>query len=232
MRLDKMLARSGVGTRSEVKKLIKLGMIAVNQEVVFNAEMNVEPTVDQVQVDGQSIRYQEYVYLMLHKPAGLISATYDPKEPTVMSLIQGYEHRDLHIVGRLDKDTTGLLLLTDDGRLTHHLTSPQHHIPKTYRVTVDQPIDFTLADRFAKGFSLGEEGLLKPAVLKVTENPKTCLLTIYEGKFHQIKRMFARFKYEVIDLHREQVGELTLGNLPVGQFRELTQEEIQSFIIL
>ena len=229
MRLDKLLASAGIGTRSEVKKFMKLGLVFVNGEQATSPQQNVDPTRDEIFVEEERIQYQPFVYLMLHKPAGYVSATEDRTDPTVLSLIVGYEHRDLHIVGRLDKDTTGLILLTDDGAFTHHLTSPKHHISKRYVVTVNRPIEPTLVHKFDSGFSLGKEDNLKPATLIISENPLMATLTIYEGKFHQVKRMFEKFDYEVTSLHRSQIGELTLGDLSSGTFRELTAEEVLQF---
>jgi 16S rRNA pseudouridine516 synthase len=171
--------------------------------------------------------YQVYVYVMLHKPAGYVSARVDAVDPTVMSLVEPFTYRDLHIVGRLDKDTTGLLLLTDDGQLTHHLTSPRHDIPKSYQVEVNQPLDSALVQTFADGFSLGADDVVKPAKLVIDQTHSTkATVTIFEGKFHQIKRMFLKFGYQVVTLHRDQVGSLSLGNLLEGTYRELTKEEV------
>ena len=226
MRLDKFLANAGVGTRSEVKNLIKLGVVLVNQEVILDSGLDVNPERDEVLVDEAPVSYQEYVYLMLNKPKGYVSAREDRKDPTAFSLIQGYEHRDLHLVGRLDKDTTGLLIFTDNGQLTHHLTSPKHDVGKTYHVTLDQPLDIKLIDIFKGGFSLGEKEMVKAAALNLLTNPNQVSLTIYEGKFHQVKRMFSKFGYQVVGLHRHAVGDVTLGNLKECEFRELTHNEV------
>jgi 16S rRNA pseudouridine516 synthase len=226
MRLDKFLANAGVGTRSEVKDLIKMGVVLVNNELIQDSGFDVDPERDAVLVDESPVAYQEYVYLMLNKPKGYVSAKEDRKDPTAFSLVQGYEHRDLHLVGRLDKDTTGLLIFTDNGQLTHHLTSPKHDVGKIYHVTLDQPIDKKLIQVFKDGFSLGEKEMVKAAELNLLPNDHQVSLKIYEGKFHQVKRMFSKFGYEVLNLHREAVGELTLGNLKEGEFRELTNIEV------
>jgi 16S rRNA pseudouridine516 synthase len=226
MRLDKLLASAGIGSRAEVKKLVRLGLVTVNEKVIFAPEINVNPTHDKIVVDGEVVLYQPFVYLMLNKPAGYLSARSDRTDPTIMSLIEGYDHRDLHIVGRLDKDTTGLILLTDDGAFTHHLTSPKHQIAKTYHVRVDQPIEPALVNKFSEGFSIGADERVKPAILKLTDDKHLAHLTIFEGKFHQVKRMFEKHGYKVTSLHREKIGVLTLHNLSVGQYRELTLEEI------
>jgi len=232
MRLDKFLANAGVGTRSEVKNLIKLGVVLVNQEVILDSGFDVNPERDEVLVDEAPVSYQEYVYLMLNKPKGCVSAREDRKDPTAFSLIQGYEHRDLHLVGRLDKDTTGLLIFTDNGQLTHHLTSPKHDVGKTYHVTLDQPLDKKLIDIFKAGFSLGEKEMVKAAALNLLTNPHQVSLTIYEGKFHQVKRMFSKFGYQVVGLHRHAIGDVTLGNLKEGEFRELTHNEVAKLKLL
>ena len=227
MRLDKLLANAGIGSRSEVKRLIKLGLIGVNQTVVFDAGFNVDPQRDEIKVNGDPVSYQPFVYLMLNKPKGYVSATEDRTQPTVLSLIVGYEHRDLHLVGRLDKDTTGLILITDDGALTHHLTSPKHEVAKTYVVNLDRPIEPSLVNTFQEGFSLGNGEKVKPSLITLQGNLSEVILTIYEGKFHQVKRMFSKFGYDVISLHRASVGALTLNDLPVGEHRELTPDEVK-----
>lgn len=226
MRLDKFLANAGVGTRSSVKKLFKIGLISVNGEKVNDPSQPIHPDQDLIEVDGEKIMYQRFVYLALHKPKGYVSARIDKHDPTIMSLLTGYEHRDLHIVGRLDKDTTGLILLTDDGAFTHHLTSPKHHVAKTYEVTVDQPLQDNLIHKFADGFSLGIDDSVKPSQLKLI-GEKKAKLTIFEGKFHQVKRMFEKFGYQVTALHRTTIGSLSINNLVERSFRELTAAEVE-----
>jgi 16S rRNA pseudouridine516 synthase len=227
MRLDRLLANTGFGTRAEVKRLIKMGVVSINGMPAVSPQVSIDVTKDKVLVGEKVVVYQAYVYVMLHKPAGYVSARVDAVDPTVMALVEPFAYRDLHIVGRLDKDTTGLLLLTDDGQLTHHLTSPRHDIPKSYQVVVNQPLDSALVRTFADGFSLGVDDVVKPAKIVIDSTDLTkAVVTIYEGKFHQIKRMFLKFGYEVITLHRDQVGSLSLGNLLEGQYRELTRNEV------
>jgi 16S rRNA pseudouridine516 synthase len=227
MRLDRLLANTGFGTRAEVKRLIKMGVVSINGMPAVSPQVSIDVTKDKVLVGEQIVVYQDYVYVMLHKPVGYVSARVDAVDPTVMSLVEPFAYRDLHIVGRLDKDTTGLLLLTDDGHLTHHLTSPRHDIPKTYQVEVNQPLDPALVQSFAVGFSLGADDVVKPAKLVIDQTGSTkATVTIYEGKFHQIKRMFLKFGYQVVRLHRDQVGSLSLGGLLEGTYRELTKEEV------
>ena len=225
MRLDRMLANAGVGTRQEVKKLIRKGLVMVNDDIVTLADTSIDLDTDRVFVGDQEIVYEEYVYVLLHKPEGYLSATEDRHDKTVMELIEGYEHRDLHIVGRLDKDTTGFLLLTDDGQFTHHLTSPKHHLGKRYRVTLTTPFEPNDLEKLIKPISMDGE-LTLPSEAKIIEE-KVVLLTIYEGKHHQVKRMFERLGYEVTQLHREAIGAIELGSLPKGQFRPLTKDEVK-----
>jgi 16S rRNA pseudouridine516 synthase len=226
MRLDKFLANAGVGTRSEVKTIIRKGLVVLNGEVVTDNDMDVHPETDEVLVDDAPIAYQEFVYVILNKPKGYVSAKEDRDDPTVISLILGYEHRDLHIVGRLDKDTTGLLVITDDGKLTHKLTSPKHDVAKTYLLEVNAPIDEALVTAFTKGFALGESDKVLPSKLVILPTKNQALLTIHEGKFHQVKRMFAKFGYTVSELQRVAIGTLELGDLKVGEFRDLTKDEV------
>jgi 16S rRNA pseudouridine516 synthase len=231
MRLDKYLAHAGVGSRQGVKKLIKNNLVFVNGELATSPEQSVNPNVDQVHVDDQEVHYEEYVYLMMHKPSGLISATEDAREKTIMTLVKGYEHRDLHIVGRLDKYTTGLILLTDDGTLTHRLTSPKHHVEKHYAVTVDKPLDPSLVNKFANGLTLEDGYKTLPATLTI-ESATQANLVVTEGKFHQVRRMFEKLGYEVINLHRFQIGLLNLGKLALGEVRPLTKDELTKLISL
>lgn len=227
MRLDRYLANAGVGTRLEVKKLIKKSFVFVNDAVVRQADFTVNLEKDIVRVDETVIHYQEFVYVMLNKPAGYLSAKEDRNDKTVMELIEGYEHRDLHIVGRLDKDTTGLLLLTDDGQFTHHVTSPKHLMAKRYRVSVDKDFPVDQLQKLESSIMLDGSPTL-PGEASLIES-RIILLTIYEGKHHQVKRMLERLGYDVVALHREAVGDLTLGDLKEGSFRELTNEELLRF---
>jgi 16S rRNA pseudouridine516 synthase len=228
MRLDKLLAHAGVGSRQQVKKLIRKGHVFVNGEMINHDDHVVDEHQDAIYVGETKVLYQAYVYVMLHKPKGYVSATHDHKDKTVMELIHGYEHRDLHIVGRLDKDTTGLLLLTDDGNWTHHITSPQHHIQKVYRVSVDKPLTEALIDTFKKGVMLDGKKTL-PADLTII-HPLAADLTIYEGKHHQVKRMFHHQGWVVTDLHRHQIGPIKLANLLPGEHRELHADEVSSLL--
>jgi 16S rRNA pseudouridine516 synthase len=227
MRLDKYLSNSGVGSRNAVKNLIRKGFVFVNSELIKKADIDINPDIDIVHVEDQLITYKEFVYLLLNKPSGFLSATEDPKDKTVMELISDHTHRDLHIVGRLDKYTTGLLLITDDGKFTHQVTSPRYHIEKTYDVIVDKPLDPSLVESFSRGVVLEDGYKTLPSKLTI-HTPTQATLVIHEGKFHQVKRMFEVFGAKVLTLNRSRFGSLTLAGVEVGAYRELTTEEVAS----
>ncbi|MGX7091240.1 pseudouridine synthase [Hutsoniella sourekii] len=233
MRLDKLLAHAGLGTRKEVKKLITAGEIAVNGETIKKPGFLVDSQADQVTHLNYPVNYQEYYYVMLNKPDGLVSATQDNVYETVVEWVElDYHHVDLFPVGRLDVDTTGLLLLTNDGQLAHQLTSPKKQVPKTYWALVEGQVDEAVIQAFNKGMDLGDFQTL-PAELEVQEqdrhtNQSQVLVTIYEGKFHQVKRMFEKCDCKVLELHRLSMGSLVLDEqLDLGDYRELTPEELE-----
>lgn len=228
MRLDRYLANAGVGTRQEVKKVIRKGFVTVNDEVITQADTSIDEQKDVVYVGDEKVVYEPYVYLLLHKPEGYLSATEDRDDPTVIELIEGFEHRDLHIVGRLDKDTTGFLLLTDDGQFTHHLTSPKHHIGKRYHVTLDRDIDEASLNKLSKPVLMDGDMTL-PSEVKPLE-PRRIEIILYEGKHHQVKRMVERVGFTVVSLHREAIGNVSIGDLPKGSFRKLTPQEIRELL--
>ena len=225
-RLDKYLADAGIGTRSEVKRIIRKGLVRVGDEKITLPEHKVEPGADQVFVDGKPVAAKTFVYYMLHKPAGYLSATEDPKQPTVLELLEGVRRDGLFPVGRLDKDTEGLLLITDDGELSHRLLSPVRHVDKVYEVTTDVKIPEDAVERFAQGIDIGEKKICQPADLEVLDDT-FARVTLREGKFHQVKRMFAAVGCKVEALRRVSFGGLELGDLPRGEFRELTEDELQ-----
>ena len=229
MRLDKFLCDQNIGTRSQVKEFIKKGQVTVNGQVIRKPETKVDELSDTVVCQGQPIRYRKYSYYMLNKPEGVVSATNDNTAPTVVSLLTVPEQKDLFPVGRLDKDTTGLLLLTNDGALSHDLLSPRKHVDKTYFVKLREPLKQEYEAALENGIDIGEEALTLPAKLEIcSEDRKNCLLTIHEGKFHQVKRMFQSAENEVVFLKRMSMGSLTLDKaLETGQYRPLTQEEIE-----
>lgn len=226
MRLDKFLCEAGTGTRSEVKQLIKKGAVTVNGEVEKAADRKVKEE-DHVTLYGRELFYQRFRYYLLHKPSGVITATEDSRERTVMELLQGIDTRDLFPVGRLDKDTEGLLLLTNDGALAHRLLSPKKHVDKTYFVRTKLPLSEEAAGRLAEGVDIGDEKLTMPAIVKRLTDTEF-ELTIREGRFHQIKRMLSAVDNEVIYLKRLSMGALRLpADLKPGAYRALTEEELQ-----
>lgn len=224
-RLDKLLAATGKWSRKEAKALIKAGRVRVEDRLPKGPEDKVEEG-SLVTVDGKPIFTEKYVYLMLHKPAGVISATQDAKEKTVLDLLpKDLRRKDLFPVGRLDKDTEGLMLLTDDGELAHRLLSPKYHVDKRYYARVDGPLGPADAAAFAAGLTL-EDGLVcLPAGLEPL-GPGECIVTLREGKFHQVKRMLAARGAPVTYLRRVRMGNLTLDPaLQPGEYRFLTPEE-------
>lgn len=230
MRLDKLIANSGFGTRTEVKKLIKRGLVSVNGKPAKSGNDQVSPDKDEVTVNGILLDYREFVYLMMNKPPGYISATEDNRQSTVLDLIDpSYLHLDLFPMGRLDKDTEGLLILTNDGKLAHQVLSPKKHVDKTYYVEVEGCLDEEDVQSFAEGLDLGDFTSM-PAKLTILESDKTsqAVVVIKEGKFHQVKRMFKAVGKEVLYLKRIQMGQLTLdSSLDLGTYRELTEEELE-----
>ena len=226
LRLDKYLADSGIGSRSDVKKLLRKGSIRVNGEVVTAPEHKIDSETDEIQYQDILISRKDLVYYLLNKPAGYISATQDPDKPTVLSLIHDATHHDLFPVGRLDKDTEGLLLITNDGALSHALLSPKRHVDKTYYVETDSKIDGNAVSLFQKGLDIGDDTLTLPAELTIV-SPTSAYITIQEGRYHQVKRMFHVIGCEVTYLKRIRMGSLTLtDDLPIGQYRSLTEEEL------
>lgn len=228
-RLDKLLASTGRWSRSEVKRLVREGRVLANGRIAASAEEKYDAETAAFTVDGEAVRLSKYVYLMLHKPAGVLSATEDGRGRTVLDLLPPeYRKRGLFPVGRLDKDTEGLLLLTDDGALAHDLLSPKKHVDKRYRVRVDGAPDAADRAAFAAGLTLGDGLRCLPAELEVIA-PDEALVTLREGKFHQLKRMFAARGKPVLYLKRLSLGALTLdAALAPGQWRELTDAEIDS----
>lgn len=226
IRLDKYLADSGIGSRSQVKQYIKKRQVSVNGTFITSGDIKIHPQTDVVQFQGQTIAREPYVYYMLNKPAGSVSATIDNTCPTVLSFIHDTTHSDLFPVGRLDKDTEGLLLITNDGDLAHRLLSPKKHVDKTYYVEVDSAIPETAISTFALGMDIGEEKNTLPASLELLSSNRA-YLTIREGKFHQVKRMFHGVGCEVTYLKRIRMGSLELDtSLSPGDYRPLTREEL------
>ena len=228
LRLDKYLADAGVGTRSQVKQMIRKGQIAINGETVKKPDQKVDGKKDKIEVMGKEIRYQKYRYLLLHKPSGYVSVTEDKNEQTVLSLLPEELRKDLFPVGRLDKDTEGLLLLTNDGALAHRLLSPKKHVDKTYYARVQGRVTDEDQAAFLQGVDIGDEKDTMPAQLEILEaaEESRILLTIQEGRFHQVKRMFEARGKKVVYLKRISMGPLALEEgLKPGNYRELTEEE-------
>lgn len=230
MRIDKFLSQMQIATRAESKKILKAGRVRVNGKIITDGAEKCDPETDMITVDEKIICYQEFRYIMLHKPAGCVTATQDAKDKTVMDYLPKELKKKMSPVGRLDKDTEGLLLITDDGALNHNLLSPIKHVEKTYYARIRGMVTESEVKAFAEGLSIGEKKPTAPAVLQVLDSGEESeiLVTITEGKFHQVKRMFQAVGMEVLYLKRLSMGPLHLDeHLTPGEWRELTQEEIQ-----
>lgn len=228
MRLDKFLTEMGIGTRTEVKKYIKQGKVKVDGETVKLPETKVDAGRQEITYLEHPVQYKAFEYVMLNKPAGVVSATTDAREKTVLDLISEKKRKDLFPVGRLDKDTEGLLLITNDGELAHRLLAPKKHVDKVYYAKVKGVVTEQDIVAFAEGISIGQGETAKPAVLEilVSDVLSEIRLTIQEGKFHQVKRMFAAVGKEVVYLKRLSMGSLILDeSLRPGEYRPLTKEE-------
>lgn len=233
IRLDKYLADMGCGTRQEVKKFIRSGQVSVDGIVVKKPETKVEQTVQEVFLNGEKVGYESFEYYMLNKPAGVISATEDQSCQTVVDLIKDKKRKDLFPVGRLDKDTEGLLLITNDGTLAHWLLSPKKHVDKCYFARICGKVTEEDVRSFEKGVNIGSQEqpeITMPGKLEIitSDDISKIRLTIQEGKFHQVKRMFQAVGKEVIYLKRLRMGTLILDeNLGIGEYRPLTKEELE-----
>lgn len=230
LRLDRYLTEMGLGTRSEVKRTVGKGLVQINGIIIKRPEHKVDTESDKVLYQGNPVDYAKYEYYMLNKPGGIISATEDLKETTVIDLIKGRQRQDLFPVGRLDKDTEGLLLITNDGKLAHRLLSPKKHVDKTYYAEIDGEVTEEDVKAFAEGIDIGDEKMTLPAELIILQSGcgSEVELTIREGRFHQIKRMFHARGKEVAYLKRLRMGSLVLDEkLKTGEYRELTKKEIE-----
>ncbi|EAD1589601.1 TPA: rRNA pseudouridine synthase [Listeria monocytogenes] len=227
MRLDKLLSHTGFGSRKEVKPLLKSGAVVVNGTIQKDSKTQVNPDKDQITVHGTPVVYQEFVYFMLHKPQNVVSATEDNVSETVIDLLaQEDTLTDPFPVGRLDKDTEGLLIITNDGTLAHNLLSPKKHIDKTYYAKIDGDVTAADVEAFAAGIELDDGYTCKPASLEII-TPNEINVTIQEGKFHQVKRMFAARGKTVSYLKRISMGNLQLDeSLELGEYRPLTESEL------
>ena len=232
MRLDKYICKSTELTRNEAKSLIKKGEVRVNNETIKNPATQIHEN-NTVTVDGQTLQARTSRYIMMNKPLDTICSNVDENHPSLLHFIDVDKAFDLHIAGRLDVDTTGLVLITDNGRWSHNIITPKKACKKTYRVWLRDPLNEDIIEHFKMGVQLqGESSLTRPAELMLVagcDERKEVLLTITEGKYHQVKRMFAAVYNKVIGLHREQIGEIILPkDLALGQWRYLTEEEVNT----
>lgn len=230
MRLDKLLSDTTAFTRSQLKQIIKSGRVIVNGIAVTVPETKIDPDASVIELDGEAVAYKRFHYFMLNKPAGILSATDDQKQKTVIDLFPAELRRRLFPVGRLDKDTTGLLLVTDDGSFAHRVISPRSEVIKTYHAVTSEPVDSDDIKAFREGIVLSDGTKCLPAGLELLPDG-SCLVYVTEGKYHQVKRMLASCAKPVIELERLAIGDLELDeNLLPGEFRQLTENELCSVI--
>ncbi|MGD6816948.1 pseudouridine synthase [Metabacillus sp. 113a] len=231
MRMDKLLSTIGYGSRKEVKQLLKTGAVLADGVVIKDGKTHVDSETQEVTVHGEKIEYREFIYLMMNKPPGVLSATEDLSQPTVIDLLTPEDAvRDPFPVGRLDKDTEGLLVITNDGQLSHQLLSPRKHVAKTYFAIIDGTVTDEDVAAFKKGVTLDDDYLTKPAKLEILTggDPSEIKVSITEGKFHQVKRMFEAVGKKVTFLKRLTMGDLELdADLEPGEYRDLTDEEVE-----
>ena len=240
MRLDKYLGNSGVGTRKEVKEFLKKRKIKINDKLVIDGSINVKEYEDVIKFEDNIVEYKPFVYIMLNKPSGVISATEDKRHKTVIDILENnYKTYNIFPIGRLDIDTEGLLLLTNDGQLSHNLLSPNKHVDKKYYVELKTDITAEMIEKLENGIKLEENFITKNAKIEVMKDEKNIekdlkkvFITITEGKFHQVKRMFKAVNNEVLYLKRVQMGNLKLDKkLSLGEYRELTENELRNLKI-
>ena len=226
-RLDKVIVSQTDYSRKDVKDLVRGKRVMVNGELVSKSDIKVDSKKDRISIDGVELDIKKYVYLVLYKPKGYISATEDRSMATVLDLVPcEYLHRNLFPAGRLDRDTTGLMVITDDGEFAHSILSPKKHVKKLYEVVIDIPMTEEMVDGFREGVEL-IDGECKSAKLEIT-GINTGIVTLVEGRYHQIKRMFGCFKAKVVELHRIGMGNLMLpSDIQMGECRELTEEELK-----
>ena len=225
-RIDKIISNQTGYSRKDVKELIKQRRVIIDGEFITKSDIKIEPLEHSIMIDNQILEFKKYVYLVLNKPKGYVSATYDNNDKTVLDLVpEEYKHRNLFPAGRLDKDTTGLMIITDDGKFAHEILSPNKHVKKEYNVTIDIPINDDMIKGFRDGVMLND-GECKTSLLDKTGN-YTGIVTLTEGRYHQIKRMFGCFGAKVLELERIKMGSFELpSDLELGKTRELTEEEL------
>lgn len=240
MRLDKYLGNSGVGTRKEIKEFLKKRKIKVNDKIVIDGSIKIKEYEDVIKFEDNIVEYKPFVYIMLNKPSGVISATEDKRHKTVIDILENnYKTYNIFPIGRLDIDTEGLLLLTNDGQLSHNLLSPNKHVDKKYYVELKTEITAEMIEKLENGIKLEENFITKNAKIEVIKDEKNIekdlkkvFITITEGKFHQVKRMFKAVNNEVLYLKRVQMGNLKLDKkLSLGEYRELTENELRNLKI-
>ena len=230
-RLDKVLSNLGYGTRKELKKICRSGLVEVNGEIAKDSGMQVDPEKDKIIINGEEIFYRKFIYLMMNKPEGVVSATYDNRDETVVDLLE-IDHQvfEPFPVGRLDKDTVGLLFLTNDGELNHRLISPKWNVDKVYYAKIDKKVTDEDVTKFKAGITLDDGYLCKESkleILNATDEGSEVMVTIQEGKFNQVKRMFEAVGKSVVYLKTTEFGTLPLDeDLEEGEYRELTEEEL------
>lgn len=231
LRIDKILSNVGYGSRAEIKVYCKKGLVKVNDKVISNPGTQVDTDTDKIEFNNEVVKYREFVYIMMNKPDGYLSATFDKRDPIVLDLIESsYLAFEPFPVGRLDKDTEGLLVLTNDGKLAHRVLSPKKHVPKTYYAKIDGVVTEKDVKAFEEGVTLDDGYETMPSQLNILESGEISEieLTIHEGKFHQVKRMFESVGKKVVYLKRLSMGKLKLDEtLSLGEYRELTDEEVK-----
>lgn len=228
-RIDKLISSQGMQSRSDAAKTIKSGKVRINGAVIKSTSFKADPTVDTIEIDGSRFTYKKFIYIMMNKPQGVVSASRDPKEKTVVDLVpEEMKRPELFPAGRLDKDTTGFVLITDDGAFAHYILSPKHHIDKTYLATTSELIDDVYLGQMRNGMTAGDETFL-PAKIELFENAQCPVykITLHEGKYHQIKRMIAATNASLLALKRISMGALPLDEaLLPGECKELSEQEV------
>lgn len=229
-RIDKLIASQGMLSRTDAAKIIKSGKVRINGSVIKSTSFKADPAADTIEINGEKFAYQKFIYIMMNKPQGVVSASRDPKEKTVVDLVPPeMKRQDLFPAGRLDKDTTGFVLITDDGAFAHYILSPRHHIDKTYLATTDSLIEESYLEQMRSGMQSGDEVFL-PAQIELHENSDSPVykITLHEGKYHQIKRMIGATNAELLALKRISMGALPLDDsLLPGECKVLSDEEVK-----
>lgn len=232
-RLDRVLVLNCAGSRKQVGQLIRSGQVTVNDLVVRRPEQKVDPDCDRICVKGTQLPMGRYLYIMMNKPEGVLSASRDPKAMTVVDLLpEQWQRPGMFPAGRLDKDTTGFLVLTDDGAFAHRMLAPRSHVDKVYEAQLDKPVTREDQEKFAKGMDLGDFITLPAEMEPITPDGKTAQVILHEGKFHQVKRMFENCGKKVLDLRRIRIGVVEIDkNLAPGECREMTKEECEQLFL-